>query len=112
MKKNAISMGKVLFLSLCLAVGLALSAEADMIPPTLTATGRLTRLDESVSPPVIELNVNGTPASGPLAEGCRFVDERGNALTREAFFRRYLQKVITIELFEHSGEVIFCRPGV
>jgi hypothetical protein len=117
MKRNAISTNTRLS-SLCLLPGLCLaalcltfSAEAVMKAPTLTVTGQLVRLDQSTNPPVIELSVDGVTASGPLAEFCRFMDDRGNDITRDLFFRRYLKRVITVEILEQSGEVVSCRVG-
>jgi hypothetical protein len=102
----------VLIVALALfAGGLAFSAEAVMMVPTLEVTGLLEAIDESTAPMTLHLDVNGVAASGPLAETCLFWNDKEVLISREDFAKHYLKKVVTIELREDNGEVIHCRPG-
>ena len=59
----------------------------------------------------ITLNVSGKEASGPLDPGCRFMDERGRPVEKNDFLRRYMKRIVTLELEAESGVVVSCRVG-
>lgn len=79
--------------------------------PVLEVTGTFESIDETEEPHRIVLKVNGDEVSGPLEETCVFLDDRGNTVERDLFVRRYLRRVITVELTEDTGVVILCRVG-
>ena len=95
-----------LFLLFAPACGFAVQAI-----PVLEVTGVLSRVDNTVMPHIIVLSVEGQEASGPIFEGCIFFDEKGNVLDEETFVRRFLKRIVTLEIFEDSGEVVRCRVG-
>jgi hypothetical protein len=86
-------------------------ANALTLTPMLEVTGSFEALDDTVTPNVITLKVNGEEASGPLSDRCVFSDERGVAIDQKTFVARYIRRFITIELVESSGEVVSCRAG-
>jgi hypothetical protein len=98
------------FIFLVLAALVPSGARARMAVVILEVEGIFEALDETVTPNEIVLRVEGGDASGPLASGCRFLDERGRDMERRVFERIYLHKPVVVELMEHSGEVISCRP--
>lgn len=92
--------------------GLSQSAQAVTEMELLEVTGIL----ESVEPgeegtEILTLNVNGKEASGPLDPGCRFVDEGGKSLEKSDFLRRYMKRIVTVELEAKLGTVMSCRVG-
>ena len=86
-------------------------AEALSRPSTLTATGIFKSVNKERKPPVIVLNVNNAEASAPLHPSCVFLDSLGKEISKDAFVEKYLKQVITVELYENSGEVFLCRVG-
>ncbi|MDR2179217.1 MAG: hypothetical protein LBP21_02815 [Synergistaceae bacterium] len=77
----------------------------------LEVTGTFESLDETVTPKVIVLKVRGADASGPLWNGCTFFDEKETPLTLEDFAERYLQRNVTLEIIEETGEIFSGRPA-
>lgn len=110
-------MGKVKYLLLSLLFlgeifcGDVVKSEAVIALPTLEVTGIFQEIDETEKPHKIMLDVNGKEASGPLSEACTFQGEKGDYIERDLFIRRYLKRVITVELIEDTGEVVSCRVG-
>ena len=104
------------FSALVLVLGLIFvcsgGADAKLIYTVLEVTGLLEEINETAVPPEITLKVDGEPASGPLNESCAFMNERGMLLSQRDFVRGYVGKVVTLEIFEHNGEVISCRAGL
>jgi len=98
---------------LALALGLILvcagGARAIMQVTILEVTGILEEIDESVNPPEITLKVDGESASGTLVSYCVFQDEIGTSLSMEEFIKRYVNKTVTVESYEDSGEIVSCR---
>jgi hypothetical protein len=86
-------------------------AQARMAITILQVTGAFVAIDETLTPNEIVLQVDGQDAAGPLAPQCQFFDQRGRSVDREVFVKNYLKQVITVEIVEHTGEVISCRPG-
>ena len=80
-------------------------------PSTLVATGVFKSINKERKPPVIVLNVNNAEASAPLHPSCVFLDSAGQEISKDAFVERYLKQVISVELYENSGEVFLCRVG-
>ena len=101
--------GRFLLIS-ALVLGLALlyavPANAVMSLTILEVTGILERIDDSVEPNEIYLNVDGVSASGPMIQDFEFMDARGTRLPQREFVRRYTNQQVTLSLYEHSGEVI------
>ena len=77
----------------------------------LEVTGIFEDIDLTVEPNIIELNVNGTKAFGPLRQDCRFFDEKRQDVDKETFIKSYLKRVVTLEIVEDTGEVFSCRVG-
>ena len=111
MFKRRKSLPALLALILGLILVFAGGACAIMRITTLEVTGMLVGIDESINPPEITLDVDGEPASGHLVRNCVFRDERGRELSQKDFADRYVDKIVTVELYEDSGEVISCRAG-
>ncbi|MDR2137163.1 MAG: hypothetical protein LBO68_02630 [Synergistaceae bacterium] len=86
-------------------------AQAKMQNVILEVTGTLKAIDETVTPNEIVLQVEGKDAAGPLASTCRFLDGRGRDMEQRVFARNYLKKTIVVELIEHTGEVVSCKPA-
>jgi hypothetical protein len=86
-------------------------AQARMRITILEVTGALVGIDEKPTPNEITLKVGEEDAAGPLASGCRFLDARGHEIEQRVFVRNNLEKTVTVEIVEHTGEVISCRPG-
>lgn len=89
-----------------------LSAQAVTEMEILEVTGIL----ESVEPgeegtEILTLNVNGKEASGPLDPGCRFMAEGGKSIEKNDFLRRYMKRIVTVELEAKLGTVMSCRVG-
>lgn len=78
----------------------------------LEVTGTLERVaPDQNGGEVITLNVSGKEASGPLDPSCSFADERGQTVEKGDFLRRYMKRVVTLELEAESGVVVSCRVG-
>jgi hypothetical protein len=94
----------------------------------LEVKGILEGIDDTETPNVITLEVYGEKdgkkngekdrekdrekASGPLHEDCVFYDEKRNVLPREVFLQSYIQKPVTVEINEETGQVLSCRAGL
>ena len=99
----------VLGFALILAWAGGAHAKADI--RFLEVTGILKGIDESVVPNEITLEIDGEPASGALSEICVFMDERESELSREIFVERYIDKIVTLQIYEHNEEVFSCKAG-
>jgi hypothetical protein len=77
----------------------------------LEATGIFEGIDDTETPNVITLSVDGEKASGQLHESCVFYDERQRILPRKGFLQLYIRKTVTVEILEETGQVISCRGG-
>ena len=77
----------------------------------LEVTGIFEEIDDTVTPNVITLNVDGERASGPLHEDCVFYDIRQRIIPRKGFVQLYVQKLITVEILEETWQVLSCRAG-
>jgi hypothetical protein len=77
----------------------------------LEVTGILEGIDDTVTPNVITLDVDGEKASGPLHEDCVFFDERQRILPRKSFLQLYARRSVTVEIDEEMGQVLSCRAG-
>ena len=77
----------------------------------LEVTGTLERVEPVEDGERLVLNVNGKEASGPLFSDCRFLDERGQPVEKNDFLRRYMKRIVTLELEAESGVVVSCRVG-
>jgi hypothetical protein len=107
--------------TLCVFAISALAAVTLLLPPQeahalkeiilLEVTGIYESLDETATPKVIALNVEGKNASGPLWHSCNFFDEKEQELSLEEFTKRYLTKDVTLEIIEDTGEVFSGRPA-
>ena len=96
---------------LTLMVG-GLPAHAVAAIELLEVTGTLERVVPGENGgEVITLGVNGKEASGPLFSDCRFLDERGQPVEKNDFLRRYMKRIVTLELEAESGVVVSCRVG-
>jgi hypothetical protein len=85
-------------------------SEAKLELVILEVTGTLVGVDESLSPPEITVIVDEEEKSGPLQLGCEFLDARGRAIPQRDFLRLFTKKYVTLQLYEHSGEVFSCKP--
>ncbi len=99
------------FLGFLIVASLASAVFAVARVNTLEVTGIFEKIDNTQDQEAIVLNVNGKIASGPLGQYCVFTDEKQTELDRDTFVKRYLRRVVTVELIEHTGEVIACRVG-
>ncbi|MDR2136892.1 MAG: hypothetical protein LBO68_01265 [Synergistaceae bacterium] len=86
------------------------SAASDSLE-LLEATGIFEGIDDTETPNVITLNVDGEKASGPLHEDCVFYDERQRIISRKVFVLSYPRRVVTVEIGEETGQVLSCRGG-
>jgi hypothetical protein len=77
----------------------------------LEVSGIFRAFDAAATPNVIVLDVNGQEGSAPLFDGCSFLNEKGEEINGADFVRQYLDRVITLELLEDTGEIFSCRPG-
>ena len=77
----------------------------------LEVTGIFEALDETTVPNVIFLKVEDKEASGPLRDGCVFFDEREKDLPQGDFVKRYINRFVTLEIVEDTGEVFCARPA-
>ena len=92
--------------------GLSLSAHAVTDMELLEVTGTLERVEPGEEgTEILTLNVNGKEASAPLDPGCRFMDEGGESIEKNDFLRRYMKRLVTLELEAKSGAVMSCRVG-
>lgn len=93
-------------------VGFSSPARAVTAMELLEVTGILDRVEPmEEGGESITLNVSGKEASGPLDPGCRFMDERGRPVEKNDFLRRYMKRIVTLELEAESGVVVSCRVG-
>lgn len=93
-------------------IGIPSSARAVAAIELLEVTGTLERVaPEEGGGEVITLNVYGKEASGPLDPSCQFLDERGQPMEKNDFLRRYMKRIVTLELEANSGVVLSCRLG-
>lgn len=92
--------------------GLSLSAHAVTDIELLEVTGTLERVEPGEEgAEILTLNVGGKEASAPLDPGCYFTDEGGESIEKNDFLRRYMRRLVTLELEAKSGVVMSCRVG-
>jgi len=92
--------------------GLSLSAHAVTDVELLEVTGTLERVEPGEEgTEILTLNVNGKEASASLDAGCRFMAEGGKSIEKSDFLRRYMKRLVTLELEAESGAVMSCRVG-
>lgn len=99
----------VLVLGILAAFGLSSAAYAVAAPELLEVTGILDRVVPDEEGEIITLKVGGKEASGPLDPECHFIDEKGQRMEKKAFLRRYMKRIVTLELEAESGVVLLCR---
>ena len=92
--------------------GFSLSAHAVTDVELLEVTGTLERVEPGEEgTEILTLNVNGKEASASLDAGCRFMAEGGKSIEKSDFLRRYMKRLVTLELEAESGAVMSCRVG-
>lgn len=106
-------MKKLLFplLLLLFVFASACPSMAVLKPVLLEVTGYLEEYDTSVSPSRIVLKVDDKTASGPLSDWCEFIDERGTRIEKKVFFEKYMERMVTVNIQEETGEIVLCRVG-
>ncbi len=102
----------VLTLSLIFSLVMCNIASAVAQMEMLEVTGIFKKVADVEGVKTIFLDVSGKTASGPLDEGCIFLDEGNKEIERETFLKRYLNRYITVELEAESGVVLLCRVAV
>ena len=97
------------FLMLMLIAPPFARSEASGVPPMLEVVGIFEGIDETTEPKRIVLVVGDNTASGPIMDGCSFINEKGKNIDIEAFVRSYLKRYVTLNLLESTGEVFSCQ---
>ena len=95
-------------LALFLAFASLPAAEAVQEVVILEVTGILESLAEST---LILLIDGQTYGPVPYTKAFEFWNEKSRPIGWEVFARRYLKKKVTVEFYEHNGELLLCRPA-